>query len=717
MSMSYENRFTAYDVYRVDCTRYGFMMTANQNAESTSSPHKLSMYGDEMYLEFGPQVLIEKGLPEGITSFDGLGVEIQLHVFTSLPSGYTNYYENHYLSVGVCDEKIAENAKICWANRPSPNYFIDGYQNWLNRFVGIQSLYGDSAITGDKSGVEEIILSSTSANSPVDVLNALKNAAITIRSMYDLDSGGYNGNSSVNIYAGGSYSPYVEILYGIVSPDKGMLAYSTPSDGAYINPKSPEKINVKYRCADRVTVYPIDKTITSKSIIGGSTPHGEVTVDFCNVLRENVSTVTASSLNVEIPEEVLALDKFIWRPTVSNVFGASVTASMWKEATTVDAIPETIADSPKNTYVNVDEAAFFDWTHIIATGTPQSKYELQGLMGGVWTTLQEEESSETSAVVPADKLSSGITAWRVRTANNDGVFGEYSEPAQVIFIVAPKVTGVTVSGNVRPTIAWQSADQQGYEIMIDGVTTGVQYGTEKSLVWNDLLADGAHVVQVRVVNRFGLFSQWAEATHEVSNVPQEVAPVMTAALVGKADVQLMWAGEGTAETLVYRDGELIGRAQSAGVYVDHTAYDEHLYRVRVVAADSNYTDSNEVRIAVPLRETMLAALGEWNWIELAYSATAEPPVRTAELAPLYALNYYSGREKPVAEMSRHKSATYSVTYAVTKQQAAQLRGMMGKIVVHKRKGELIRGLLQSVSEARTWWGVDLTLQIVEVDEG
>ncbi len=709
--------FVAYNVYRADCSRLGFVDAKFPTWSGLPAAQEGSNYDEyELYMEFGEMNLMSNGLGD-IDSYDGLAVEVQFN-FGAKATGSMSSSTGVFFMIGVCDDRIPAAQTINYANMPSRKYGKVGWSdNWS---FAEHDAFGYSESVDHLGGwwvdsnVGRATLCSFEIHNPTDVFNAIRNAALVLKRIPPQTSAFAGSVFDSAIYATGAYQPYVEIAIGTVAPKCSIIS---PKD-QYISPYEPQVMQWQYVCGNGSKTQN-GVTRPYSFVVGGECPQAaaEIRINKEGSATEDAITMAGDATSYAVPRDVLDAGGFTWRVAVKNAMSLTSAFTSVSTVTTVDMVPVATANAPKNTYVNVEEAVFFDWTHTIATGTPQSKYELQGLMGGVWTTLQEEETSETSAVVPVDMLSSNITAWRVRTANNDGVYGEYSEPAQVIFIVAPKVTGIAVTGNVRPTIAWQSADQQGYEVMIDGVTTGVQYGTGKSLVWNDLLADGAHVVQVRVVNRFGLFSQWAEATHEVVNVPQEVAPVLTAAMVGNADVQLMWAGEGAAETLVYRDGELIGRAQSAGVYVDHTAYDEHVYRVRVVAANSNYTDSNEVRVIVPLRETMLAAVGEWNWIELAYSATAEPPVRTAELMPLYALNYYSGREKPVAEMSRHKSATYSVTYAVTKQQAAQLRGMMGKIVVHKRKGELIRGLLQSVSEARTWWGVDLTLQIVEVDEG
>ena len=704
-----KTKFVAYDRYRADCTRWAFVRRSEPDWSSASSSLKMHNGNEELYMEFGEPYRVEHGLPDDLPTRDGMICEVQLYVYLSKDRVYINDYTwkvysfyTQNLKLGISDHKAPSGA-ITYKNRPAALYSVPGSDN-------LPFMDTKSNRTKEKIGTSAYDTTPAAADLyshgecyPKMVEEAVRNGALWLKP----DASGSGENYNVVVSMQGTYKAYVEILYGYVEIERYI---DSPRDG-YLDPYKAQQL--KWGWEGKELVYPDRQYVSAPPV----QQYADVTITVPGEQNSRAFHVDGETNVLDVPEDVLGADNFEWNVKVTTTAGQVTPDAPNISITTIDSLSTASAIAPKNTYVNVDEAVFFDWSHIITTGTQQSKYELQGLVDGVWTTLQEGETNETSAVVPVNTLSSNITAWRVRTANNDGVYGEYSDPAQAIFIVAPKLTSVAVTGNVRPTVSWQSADQQGYEVMVDGISTGVQYGTEKKLTWNELLADGAHVVQVRVVNRFGLFSQWEKATHEVNNVPQETSPTLTVAAVNVADMQLAWDGDGAVEALIYRDGVLIDRVRGANVYVDHTAHGRHTYRVRAVADDSNYTDSNEVHAAVPLRDSVLAAVGEWKWIKLAYSATAEPPVRTAALAPVYALNYYSGREKPVAEMSKHKSATYNVTYAVTENQAKQLRDVLGKIVVHKRRGEMIRGLLESVSEARTWWGVDATLQIAEVDEG
>ena len=706
MAIVTATNFLEYNVYRSYCSRFGFTDPDNPNSSYVQSQFEMNGGdGKELYLEFEKPQIISQGLPAGIGE-NGLAVEIHFHFFAKSTS--SDIFGTNFYRIGICDDKIAANASITHNNLP--------YRNYSRRDPG--NMYGDGTYSNFYSGIGEPLVTTSISEAtlvsylsycPVDVLKAIENTALVLTLK---NSPSYNLYS--NVFSTEEYTPYVEIVYGTIKPT---VAAISPTSG-YVSPYSAIRLSWENKTKDYTEKYNgID--YPARYIIGGENRQVSASIKIkIDDEAENTLFLNSSNPYYDLVLEDKNIAQIKWSVSINTETGQSSAYTTACVVITIDSIPVAVAIYPKNTYVNVENETVFHWSHVNATGSPQKKYELQVLIGTDWITLQESETSATEATILAVQLSAQITAWRVRTANNDGVYGEYSDPAKVVFIITPSVSGITITGNVKPLISWQAAEQQGYEVMIDDVSTGVRYGTEKSYGWKGLLTDGVHAVKVRVANRYGLYSAWVEVSHTVSNVPPETVPELYATALANSDVRLEWTGYTGAETLIYRDGIVIDKiTKAANTYVDHTATKRHSYRVRAADADSNYTDSNEVRIAVPLRETMLAAVGEWNWIELAYSATAEPPVRTAELAPLYALNYYSGREKPVAEMSRHKSATYSVTYAVTEQQAAQLRSMMGKIVVHKRKGELIRGLLQSVSETRTWWGVDLTLQIVEVDEG
>lgn len=706
-------KFIAYDVYRADCTRLGFVDPQRPTWSGLPSAFNMtSGDGRMLYMEFGAQQLISKGLPDG-TDREGLAVEIQIN-FGARSTGSWNTNTNSFFALGFCDGKIAPDSEITYANMPTWSVYrrpglkyadITGY-SMSNRNAGgwwVGENYGSATLISYKE------------YSPVEILYAIENTALCIRSQM------YTGNVlAAELLATGSYKPYLEIAYGIVKPE---VNGRKPNNG-YISPYTKQELNWGYLLSDGQFAYnepgETAEIVDYHYIIGGEAGQKNSVI----MLTPNGSeeareiTIDGNANTYVLPQDILDSGGFKWKVGVTSVFDAFSEYSNEMTITTVDSIPSTVIVAPKNTYVNTSEAAVFEWQHVISTGSPQSRYELQVHVGGEWKTLEEKETALTSAVIPAEQLSSTITAWRVRTANNDGVYGEFSDPASVVLIVAPHVSGVAVTGNVLPVVSWQSDDQQGYEVMVDDASTGVHYGTQKTYTWQELLADGAHTVKVRAVNRFGLFSEWVSLTHTVANAGLETAPVLTAVTADGLDVELRWTGAGYSTVHIYRDGVLLDKLTGyATQYTDHTATGRHVYSVRVSDTSGNYADSAPAVADPRIRDAAIAVEGVWDWVRLVYAPGADAPQRSVSLAPVYALNYYSGRTYPAVEMSAHRSAAYSVTYALDDAgDAERLRGMLGRVVVHKRRDELLRGLLQSVSEVRTCWGEEVTLSIVEVSD-
>lgn len=697
--------FTAYDVYRVNATRLGFVDPNNPTSNSISSENLTwCRDGKELYMEFGEKSLTSKGIQADIESYEGMEVEIHFHI--GARSENSGSFQTDFLDIGFCDSRVSADKVISYNNLPDRRYYLDQF-NSFPYSTSDRSLGGN--FVKNTNGI--ITLASYREFSPVDILNAIEKCALCIK--FD-ERVGFEPNAGVYFLTDGDYAPYAEVFYGITNPT---VKEQRPASG-YINPHLVQRLEWTYENEDGYIVH--KDQYPYHCFINGFCPQKSSTL---RIKAKGASSATEYTIDGAansfiVPQDVLDAGGFEWSVGVTNEFDAFSGYSDAATITTVDSIPSTVIVAPKNTYVNASEAAVFEWQHVISTGSPQNKYELQALVGGEWQTLEERETALTSAVIPAEQLSSTIAAWRVRTANNDGVYGEFSDPASVVLIVAPHVSGVAVTGNVLPVVSWQSDDQQGYEVMVDDVSTGVHYGTQKTYAWQDLLADGAHTVKVRVINRFGLFSEWVSVTHTVANAGLETAPVLTAVAADGLDVELRWTGAGYSTVRIYRDGALLDKLTGyATQYTDHTATGRHVYSVRVSDASGNYADSAPAVADPRIRDAAIAVEGVWDWVRLVYAPGADAPQRSVSLAPVYALNYYSGRTYPAVEMSAHRSAAYSVTYVLDDAgDAERLRGMLGRVVVHKRRGELLRGLLQSVSEVRTCWGEEVTLSIVEVSD-
>lgn len=101
----------------------------------------------------------------------------------------------------------------------------------------------------------------------------------------------------------------------------------------------------------------------------------------------------------------------------------------------------------------------------------------------------------------------------MRTYNADGIAGEWSDAAQIVVIAAPTAPSIQIkSTGPRPSISWQTSEQEAYQVELDGkLSGGTHYGTEKTWTSPAYLSDGSHTVRVRVQNQYGMWSDWGAA--------------------------------------------------------------------------------------------------------------------------------------------------------------------------------------------------------------
>ena len=453
--------------------------------------------------------------------------------------------------------------------------------------------------------------------------------------------------------------------------------------------------------------------------------YGEVKQDSAKVQIRYSAEGPATEYNVsgndtsfQVTPEI-ATGNFQWRVQASTKWHEESPWSDWVQISTVDSTSTPEALAPVNQIVEGATNVTFMWRHVISTGTAQTGWEIEYSSDqSIWVDLASGEDAAQSAVIDISPLPAGNVYWRVRTKNTDGVFGDWSENALLVIRDAPPTPVVSVTGNTRPLISWTSSGQQGYEVRVDSVSSGVRYGAQTTYQWEEILADGAHSVGVRVVNQFGLYSPWGTVSHTVLNVPLDPGPSLQAVAERNGlDVDLLWSGLVETFAEIWRDGERIDTTTAPGQYVDHTATGRHVYKIRIIDAAGNYSDSPTAVVDLPIRDAAIAVEGEWQWVRLADGSGGSLPTVTASYAPLYALNHYSGRVYPVPEVSIQRTATYSVTYELERAaDIAAVRAMVGQIVVHKQKNQLLRGFLEAVQETRTWWGSEMSLQIAEVSE-
>lgn len=430
-----------------------------------------------------------------------------------------------------------------------------------------------------------------------------------------------------------------------------------------------------------------------------------------------------SSVNINIPANIVAKNKnYQWRAKLTTDDGET-NFSAWAAFTTTDAIPNApIVKSPQSSYLDAASPITLSWAHDIDTGSTQYAYDIDYKQSGGWVSFKSHVvSAANTDTIPANTLEAGSFVWRVRTYNTDNAPGAYAESATNIVQARPQ-TPIIMSISTLPkmAIAWQSSGQQAYELTI-GAEKIYRFGIDKSYTYPGYLPDGAYTIKLRVQNSQGLWSEYATANVSVKNVPISGEDIITATSVsggvridsGLPDVQdavylnECYVGEfyaahepqaATGERYLLRNGVPIAKFDGAS-YIDYASAGPSEYVLRVVK-DGNYYDS-PTAYAMPRIKygVMAAADNPADFIPLAYRFDSKPQLQK-QLTKGYNQHYFSGRAQPVYDVTERYATTWTLEYAVSRDNYAKLDAWIsaGKsLLLRYNDGTIIHGIAQGAN--------------------
>lgn len=504
-------------------------------------------------------------------------------------------------------------------------------------------------------------------------------------------SSGGNGRASEAIFYGvkSSYKPFLECEYS--DDDVGIQASAfAPSSGAFVNRK--QKNTFTWACKDDT-----DLTQVCFAEIKQTSAVFEWRVK--NASTSNTISVSGATTACTVPANTFPSGTIEWRVKVTANSGTTTT-SAWQEITTTDVTPTAKPVSPSGIVIDATIANRFSWQHIISTGTPQSKADLQWSADGTtWNTLATVTGENQYYDVPANKFTSGTKYWRVRTYNTDGTASAWSEKAEFIAINAPSAPSIVIqSTGPRPRITWQTSEQEAYQLTLsNGYASGTVYGTEKAWRSPVYLADGSYTVRVRVQNKYGMWSEWSAAALPISHTEGEA---ITLTVTAGHEAALTWQTAGSYDFyLIERDGIAIARTAQKQ-YIDHTSIGSVTYRVRGCYADSdNYGVSNSDTVEVLPETNMICDLETGVWLEMRLSETQLRTNRTSFSAGVSTV-HLAGLAYPVEERSEQRDRALSVACAWPHAQRAAaiaLEALVGRLVCLKdRYGNMAIGSLPSL---------------------
>lgn len=412
-------------------------------------------------------------------------------------------------------------------------------------------------------------------------------------------------------------------------------------------------------------------------------------------------SISGNTQSVTAPANTFAGTTSIqWQVAVTANSGV-VTTSDWVTLSTADATPTAAPLSPVDTVIDGSKDVLFEWRHSISTGTAQSKADLQKSTDGqTWTTLATITGSEKQWTCPAGTLTSSIKYWRVRTYNADGVAGAWSEAAQIVVIAAPTAPSIQIkSTGPRPSISWQTSEQEAYQVELDGnLSGGTHYGTEKTWTSPAYLVDGSHTVRVRVQNQYGMWSDWGAAALPVTNTP---GSAITLSVQASSVADLSWQTSGSYDFyLVYRNGKPIAKLTQTQ-YTDELSSGSTTYQVRGCYADSsNYGLSSAVTVTITTGQYVtLYGIASGKKVTLKHCGLKNQPVQNAINRDIQYIFMY-GSTYPHAERSEFVTKKVGGTAVfLPDEDKAGFDALIGELVCLKtQSGEMVIGYLNETSD-------------------
>ena len=414
----------------------------------------------------------------------------------------------------------------------------------------------------------------------------------------------------------------------------------------------------------------------------------------------NVTTWAGAAPNVTVPAGTISGESIDWRVIAKTNANQTLTSD-WMTLSVEDVPPTAWPISPKDVVVDGSKDQTFIWGHASSTGTAQSKTDLQkSTDGSTWQTLATVTGAARQWTCPAGTLTSSIKYWRVRTYNADGVAGAWSDAAQIVVIAAPTAPSIQIkSTGPRPSISWQTSEQEAYQVELDGkLSGGTHYGTDKTWISPVYLADGSHTVRVRVQNQYGMWSDWGAAALPVTNTP---GASISLSVEASSVAELSWQTTGSYDFyLVYRDGKPIAKLTQTQ-YTDELSSGSTTYQVRGCYADSsNYGLSNAVTATITTGQYVtLYGIASGKKVTLKHCGLKNQPVQNAINRDIQYIFMY-GSMYPHAERSEFVTKKVGGTAVfLPDEDKAGFDALIGELVCLKtQSGEMVIGYLNETSD-------------------
>lgn len=384
--------------------------------------------------------------------------------------------------------------------------------------------------------------------------------------------------------------------------------------------------------------------------------------------------------------------------------------------------------APIGNYKDSKKAIRFEWQYNSDVGGIQKKFDLQWSTDKInWTTISQT-TGNTYYDMPSNTLPTGNIYWRVRCYNEYDETGDYCAIQSFYAIGAPEAPHINAvpAATARPVVSWSAFGQQSYQLQIISCNNviydsgAIPHASERQHKIKSWLADGSYIVKLRIMNEYGLWSEWGSTLIAISTA-KPVRPIIS---VQPSEYGAELNISGTAEYyMIYRNGICIGKTISS-TYIDNTVQSgkEYIYYIRAISTLETYQDSDCRLFQCSLRHTTIAPVSDLTNIICCARTLNTPPKRTYSSTTGGTYVIYAGRRRPVWEPTDNISAGMTMSYYLKAwPEVEKLIAMYEQnttVLYRDSKGRKIYGVLGnlSVSDERLGYTASFIVNEVDYDE-
>lgn len=513
----------------------------------------------------------------------------------------------------------------------------------------------------------------------------------------------------------GTSRPYVTVTYDDTEKITSSIKYKSGPSSGYFNPRNAATFQWQF-VANQSEYYCADDSFSQQS----ATFYWKASDD------ENYTavSVSGSTEGLTIPANTFpAATSVQWYVEGTDDDGNTSQTDVFTFSTTAGTATAT-ARSPIDSVEDDSDPITFTWALGSTDGQTPSGVDLWWKTpeesNNQWHSLLANAAPVTSYTAAGGTFPAGEIQWLVRAYNIDGTAGPWSRPSSssyysFICVAAPDpVQGLAATEVPLTTISWQSDGQEAYEISVDGEVVRKAWGTDV-YSWQvvEPLAEGAHVIAVRVQGVYGLWSQPSTITITVGG------PAASFVISGEfgTDAVLSIEGESDGSTVHwYRDGVQVGSSVVPS-FVDFRALGTYDYFARIFLADGNYTQSNTVTgsMSAPVKKIRELTDLRSQWLDLKLSENSADE-EDFSWQQTQAVQHITGTEFPALEDSDYQdeTATYNVAFP-TAEEGCRLEALRGKVIILKsRGGNVMIGSLGNLQKRVTAFYVAYTFTIQRI---